>query len=420
MAESKIRFPKNFLWGASTAAHQVEGGNHNQWSIWELEHARAWAMQSEYQLGELEKWPLIKQDAKDPNNYVSGRAIDHYHRYESDFDLLEELNMNAFRFSIEWSRVEPTEGAWNIEAIEHYKRYVRSLKERKIEPVLTLFHFTLPVWFAEKGGFEYRRNVKYFVRFVEKVLTELGNDIRLIITINEPEVYASQSYYQGHWPPARQSKRLTHRVLKNLAYAHNQTARMTHKLHPRYKLSIAKNSSYTYAGDNALLSRKTADAMQYFSDDYFLKKVIDQCDFLGVNYYFSNRVYGYRVHNPEEHVSDMGWDMQPANLEFVVERLWEKYKKPIIITENGLADADDELRKWWLQHTLLALQRALQSGVRIQGYLHWSLLDNVEWAYGRWPRFGLAEVDYISMKRTLRPSAHWFGQMIAKLRKGSQ
>jgi len=385
-----------------------------------LEHAKAWAMQSRYQLHDLDNWSDIKARAKDPNNYVSDKAVDHYHRYEEDFSLLTQLHMNAFRFSVEWSRVEPTEGAWNIEAIEHYKRYVRALKKRKIEPVLTLFHFTLPVWFAEKGGFEHRRNTKYFTRFVEKVLTELGSDIRLIITINEPETYASQSYYQGHWPPAKQSKRLMHRVLKNLAHTHNQTARMAHTLHPRYRLSIAKNSSYIYAGDNALLSRKTADVMQYFSDDYFLKKVINQCDFLGVNYYFSNRVYGYRVHNPEEHLSDMGWDMQPANLEFVLERLWEKYSKPIIITENGLADANDELRKWWLQHTLLAMQKALQRGVGIQGYLHWSLLDNVEWAYGRWPRFGLAEVDYTNMKRTLRPSAQWFGQMIANLRKGGR
>jgi beta-glucosidase len=156
--------------------------------------------------------------------------------------------------------------------------------------------------------------------------------------------------------------------------------------------------------------------MQYQRDDMFLRKVIKQCDFLGVNYYFSERVYGYRVHNPDERLNDLGWDMQPQYLERALERLSEKYKKPIIVTENGLADASDEDRQWWLMQTILAMQRAMRNGVELLGYFHWSLTDNFEWDKGYWPRFGLYAVDYRTMERTPRPSAVWFAKVLKKVR----
>lgn len=414
--KSGLNFPKKFLWGASTSSHQVEGNTHNQWSVWELEHARTLAAQAGYHYGDLERWDDIKVQAKQPGNYVSGVAADHYNRYEEDFALLESMNMNAFRFSIEWSRVEPEEGAWNIEAIEHYKQYVRELKKRDIEPIVTLFHFTLPIWFCNKGGFEKHSNTKYFVRYAEKIISELGSDVKFIVTINEPRIYAYQSYRLGEWPPNVMSKWTHWRVLNNLARAHNQAAKVIHAVNRRYKVSIAKNSAYVYAGDNAILSRKYADFLQYTTDTYFLRKVVKQCDWLGVNYYFSDRVYGYRVHNPDMHLSDLGWDMSPANLEFVLLRLSDKYKLPIIVLENGLADATDEQRQWWLTQTISAMQRAIDEGVKLYGYLHWSLLDNFEWDKGSWPRFGLASVDYKTQKRTLRPSAVWYGKVIKKLR----
>src|SRR5690606_5391821 len=149
---------------------QVEGGNHNQWSVWELENAKSKAAQAKHQWEDLESWEMIKEEAQNPDSYVSGKAADHYNRYEQDFDLLQKMNMNALRFSVEWSRVEPEEGAWNVAAVEHYKNYAAELKKRGIEPVVTLFHFTLPVWFVAKGGFEKRANVKYFVRFAEKIV----------------------------------------------------------------------------------------------------------------------------------------------------------------------------------------------------------------------------------------------------------
>ena len=147
-----------------------------------------------------------------------------------------------------------------------------------------------------------------------------------------------------------------------------------------------------------------------------MKKVVKKCDFIGVNYYFSNRIYGYRVHNPDEKLSDLGWDLAPANIQFALERLNDKYHLPILITENGLADAKDTYRQWWITQTIMGMQKAMENGVSLIGYLHWSLLDNFEWDKGFWPRFGLVEVDYKTKKRTLRPSAVWFAKVVKKLR----
>jgi beta-glucosidase len=412
----QLEFPKRFLWGAATSAHQVEGNTHNQWTVWELENAKALAAASEYHFKELDTWENSEKEAKSPSNYVSGKLADHYNRYEEDFDLLTDLNMNSFRFSVEWSRIEPEENAWNVEAIEHYKRYVAELKKRGIEPVVTLFHYTLPVWFANRGGFEKKSNVKFFTRFAQKIIGELGSDVRLIITINEAEIYAYESYMSAHYPPAYSSKRKFIRVVKNLAYAHNQTSKMLHKMNRRYKVSIADNSAYFYAGDDSLLSRRAADFMQFWQDDYFLRKVIKTCDFLGVNYYFSNRVYGYRIHNANEQVSDSGFDLTPADIQYCLERLHDKYHLPILITENGLADSTDDRRRWWITQTVLGMQRAMAYGVDLMGYMHWSLVDNFEWDKGKWPRYGLVHIDYETGKRTPRPSAIWFGNVIKKLR----
>jgi len=409
-------FPKNFLWGAALAAHQAEGGNHNQWTVWELENAKVKAAQAEYHISDFDSWDKIKKQAKNPDNYVSDLVTNHYERYSEDFDLLEKLNMNAFRFSVEWSRIEPIEGAFNPTALSHYREYIKELRKRNIEPVMTLFHFTLPVWFAEMGGFKKRSNVKYFVRFAKKVVDEIGANVKYIITINEPEVYAVSSYYLANWPPMEQNALTTVKVINNLIYAHKKVAKEIHKISRRHKVSIAKSAIFYYPGDNSWLSHVSAAVMQYFHDDYILNKIIKSCDFIGVNYYLSSRVYGYRVHNPEDKLSDVNWSMQPADIQFVLERLHRKYKKPIFITENGLADAEDKNRQWWITETILGMQNALKYGVKITGYLHWSLTDNFEWAYGKWPRFGLTEINYETGERKLRPSALWFGRIIKKIR----
>lgn len=410
-------FPKRFLWGAATAAHQVEGKNHNQWSVWELENAKTKAVQADYHLAEFPNWDRIKHDAKDPQNYVSGSLANHYGRYEEDFDYLEKMHMNAFRFSVEWSRIEPQEGAWNAEAITHYKEYLAELKHRGIEPVVTLLHFTLPVWFAEKGGFEHRGNTRYFVRFVEKIMTELGKSVRYIVTINEPEVYSFMSYQMHEWPPQQSSWFKTWRTIRNQLAAHKQAYKVLKRLNPRYKIGIAKNSVNFYPGDTAWLSRVSATFMQFLQDDYHLNTIKKHTDFLGLNYYMSQRVFGYRTHNPENaQYTDMDWMVSPGDIEYVLQRWHRKYDKPILITENGLADAEDAMRQDWIKATIVAMQRAMADGVELIGYLHWSLLDNFEWAYGKWPRFGLIAIDYKTGERTLRPSAAWFGRVIKRLR----
>lgn len=409
------KFPKRFMWGASISAHQTEGNLDNQWTHWELENAKVRASQAQYHYGDLPSWDEIKTESVRPDNYVSGKGIDHRSNYIDDLKLLRKLNLNSFRFSVEWSRIEPNEGAWDASALQYYKDYLAELKRQDIEPMVTLFHFTLPTWFADMGGFEKRKNVQYFVRFAEKVIDELGLSMKYIITVNEPGVYAAESYYRQNWPPAHASKKEFVTVLRNLLSAHNQTAKMIKAKNRRYKVAIAHNSSYVFPGDDALLSRASAKVVQYAMDDYILGRVRKNSDFIGVNYYFSDRVYGYRIHNEDRNLSDLGWDMHPENLEYVLERLWRKYKLPLIVTENGLADATDEYRKWWLMKTMVALSNAVEYGVDVRGYFHWSLLDNFEWAHGWWPKFGLVSVDQATGSRKIRSSAAWWAKVMKKV-----
>lgn len=409
-----LQFPKKFLWGASISAHQTEGGVRNQWTRWEQENAKSLAKQAEYKLTHLERWEAIKPQALDSNNYLSGQAVDHLHRYEDDFKLLQKMNMNAFRFSVEWSRIEPEEGKWNPEAIAHYQRYIASLKAKSIEPIMTLFHFTLPVWFVDKGGFEKRSNIKFFVRFAEKVLTELGQHVRYVVTLNEPEVYVDQGWRSAAWPPHKMKKTEAVKVYLNLARAHNQVAKMAHGLSRRFKIGLSKNATHHYPGDDAWLTRLTTKVAEK-GDDFFMHLVRRNLDWVGLNYYFANRYYGYRTHNPEQPMSDLGWTMEPEKIQQVAERLFLKSGVPIMITENGVADATDAHRQWWITQTLIALHKAHTNGVKLIGYLHWSLLDNFEWSYGRWPRFGLFAVDYATMERTPRKSAIWFAAVLKKM-----
>lgn len=411
----RIVFPKKFLWGAATSAHQVEGGLVNQWTTWELEHAKRLSVQAPHQFGDIDSWPHIKKEAIRPDNYVSGRGVDHYHRYEEDFAILKSLNMNAFRFCIEWARIEPQEGAWDAAAIAHYRTYLRTLKKMGITPVVTLFHFTLPEWFMAKGGFEKRRNIKYFVYYVEKVLSELGRDIEWIVTINEPTVYAGESYLEGHWPPNKARKRDMLRVLYNLVTAHKKVYKLT-RARKKWKVSMAHHLIYCYPGDDAILSRASARVAHYLLNTWVLRRVRRHSDFLAINYYFARRIYGYRVHDPYLKVSDLGWDMQPDKLQYLLEDVAECYQLPIMITENGLADGADSQRQWWLTETIKAMHEALKRDVKLIGYLHWSLLDNFEWDKGYWPKFGLVAVDRQTMTRTVRPSARWFAAVIKKLR----
>lgn len=410
-------FPREFLWGASTASHQVEGGTINQWSVWELAHAKELAKTAEQRLGGLPLWPFIKDQAENPDNYVSGRGVDHATRYREDFAILKKLNLNAFRFGIEWSRIEPEEGVWDEAGVEHYRQYITALLDIGIEPLLNIWHWTMPVWFTDKGGFEKRSNLAYFERFVEKIAVEYGNQLTYIITINEPNVYTSFSYMTGEWPPQKKSLISTAKVYYNLATAHRRAYKIlkAHKKHLQIGLA-AQLANIQAKRPHNFFDQFSTKWMRYFWNWWFLKRVRKYQDFVGINYYFTDYYTGMiKRQNPKLPVNDLGWYMEPEGLYPLIERAWVRFKKPIIITENGVADMSDRYRRWWIEETIVAMERALSEGVDLRGYFHWSLLDNFEWAYGWWPKFGLVEVDRKTMKRTVRPSAKWFAARIKEL-----
>lgn len=409
MGLSKIKY-----WGASTSAHQVEGGNHNQWTVWELANANELAKTSPKRYGWLNNWEEISRDAQDPNNYVSNLAVDHFRLYEQDLDLAKKLNFNAFRFSIEWSRIEPEEGEWDESALDYYHNYINALKKRGLEPFMTLFHFTLPDWFAQKGGFLHAKNIKYFTRFVEKIMAEL-KDVIYITTINEPGVYSFMSYMDGKWPPQERSKLKTTAVMVNLVSAHKKAYKIIKRSNPNCQIGISKNYSYFYTHNNHIEEKITANILDYFSNVWFLSRIKKYQDFIGINFYFSNCISGIRRKNPNNKVNDLGWDMKPQNLYGTLMRLHVKYAKPIFITESGVADSKDVHRKWWIQQSLKAINKAILEGVEVGSYLHWSFIDNFEWADGFWPKFGLVEVDYRTLERKPRPSALWYRDFISKI-----
>ena len=412
------KFPKDFLWGASTAAYQVEGGLHNQWTEWENANAAKLAVETPKRFAWLPNAERLKGKWDDPQNYMSGSGVEHYERYEADFDILQKLNMNAFRFGIEWARLEPEEGKWDEAAVEHYRAYIASLKKRGIEPVLTLWHWTMPTWFTDKGAFEKRSNLRYFERYTEKVMQKFGSELNYVLTLNEPNVYASFSYATGEWPPQRKNPLLMLHVYANLARAHKRAYAVLKAANPNLQVGIAAQlGDVRPIKPTSVVSKLMVKALQYAWNWWFLNRIRKQQDFIGVNYYFTDyRDWLGRVRNPKEPLSDLGWYMEPKGIYSVLSGAWRRYHKPLLITENGLADATDSQRQWWLVETMQAMEKALTEGVELRGYLHWSLLDNFEWAYGWWPKFGLVAVDRKTMQRTIRPSAEWFAKQIQRRR----
>lgn len=412
------KFPKDFLWGASTASHQVEGGTVNQWSKWELEQAAELASGAQKRLGWLRDWSEIREQAENPDNYVSGEGVDHYNRYEEDFDILEKLQFNSFRFGIEWSRIEPEEGAFNLEEIKHYHDYIDSLNRRGITPMLNIWHWTMPTWFTDKGGFGKKDNLPLFDAYVQKIAEEYGDKVKYFITFNEPNVYASFGYLNGEWPPQQKSWLTFLGVYRNLAAAHRRAYTILKTANPAVQVGVAAQLANIQAKhSHSFISVASTKTMRYGWNWWFLNRIKRHQDFVGINYYFTDYYHGIgSKDNPQVPVNDLGWYMEPEGIYPLLLRTWSRYKKPIIITENGVADRKDQYREWWLEQTVIAMQRALSEGVDLRGYMHWSLLDNFEWAYGWWPRFGLVEVDRAnSMKRTPRPSAVWFARYLMEL-----
>lgn len=412
---TSLSFSKRFLWGASVSTHQVEGGNNNQWTQWEQETAKVKTAQASYKHSKLPIWPEIEKEATTAENYISGQACDHFNRYEHDFDLAKQLHLNTLRSGIEWSRIEPEEGVFDQVAIAHYKKYFSQLRKRDITPVITLWHWSNPIWFEAKGGFLKRRNLHYFRRYVKHVTEQLGTHFEIVLTINEPTTFGAQGYHEAVFPPQKESKIAMIRVIRNLMRAHRQSYKIIKKMRPSTKVGMAHNCTYFYAGDDSKISAISAWLGKKFGNEWAINQVRGKQDFLGFNFYWSQRICGTRIHSLDGRANDLGWHMEPANLEKLMVQLHSKYNLPLMITESGVADRHDTNRQWWISEEIKAIDRAIKVGVPTLGYIHWSLLDNFEWAEGFWPRFGLIEVDFKTQQRKVRPSARWYGQFIKML-----
>lgn len=397
-----VQFPRDFLWGAAASAYQVEGNNVNaDWWQWE----------------------------KEAGKENSGSACRHYELYEQDFDLAKSLNHNAHRLSIEWSRVEPQEGKFSQEEIKHYTDVILALRARGIEPMVTLHHFTNPIWLSASGGWENRACVDRFLRYCEVVVRALGPQVRYWITINEPTIYFSHAYLFGVWPPQSKSYWKANGVYNHLISAHIKAYRLIHKIYkesnlPRPSVSIAHHLLAILPCVPNFINRLAARLRDRWYNFGILDRLMrhNTLDFIGVNYYSRHlvEVQGWGIwnwamdtcqnnHHPVKKNS-LGWDIYPEGLSQVLLKL-KKYNLPVIITENGICTSDDDLRWEFLWAHLKNVHLAIKEGVDVQGYFYWSLMDNFEWDKGFGPKFGLVDVDYKTYQRTIRESARKFAHV---------
>ena len=396
-------FPKEFLWGAATSAYQVEGDNvSSDWWEWEK-----------------------RAGLKD----LSGKAARHYEFYAQDFDLAKELNHNCHRLSIEWARIEPEEGNFSEKELGHYKQVILALKARSLQPIVTLHHFTNPVWFAKAGGWQNKEAVKYFLRYVEKTVKALSSGVRFWVTINEPMVYTYFSYLLGTWPPQEKSLLKARAVTNTLVNAHIEAYGLIRDIYKKGNLkypqiSIAQNMQ-AFVPCVPSLRNKIAAFLRHKSYNLeFIERLIKKraIDFIGINYYSPSWVElgGWGINNFASDVcksnhrqlkkNSMGWDIYPKGLYDLLISL-KIYNLPVFILENGICTDDDSLRWDYIREHLESVSKAMNEGVKLLGYIYWSLLDNFEWDKGFAPRFGLIEVDYNTYKRYVRESARKFAEV---------
>ncbi|PIX30021.1 hypothetical protein COZ63_01910, partial [Candidatus Berkelbacteria bacterium CG_4_8_14_3_um_filter_42_13] len=266
-------------------------------------------------------------------------------------------------------------------------------------------------WLRDKGGLESRKFSEYFAQYAEKLAKEYKDLVKFWITINEPEVLTSSSYLQGVWPPQKKNIFLAIKVYKNLVQAHKLAYDKIKKIAPGSQAGIAKNNAYYQAANRNPINIILKRAADHYLNFWFLDQIKNHQDFIGLNHYFHNRInWGFNK-NQGIKISDYGWSLSPQAIYHVLSDL-KKYHKPIYITENGLADAKDKYRAWFIEETLKNVWQAIKGGADVRGYLHWSLMDNFEWAAGFWPRFGLIEIDYQTLERKIRPSALVYKKII--------
>jgi beta-glucosidase len=399
------QYPPNFLYGTATAAHQVEGGNtHNDWHVFEEQgHA---------------------------HGDKSGRACDHWNRIPEDITLMKRANANAYRFSIEWSRVQPTEDSWDEAAWEHYVEELSQLREAQIVPMATLLHFTLPQWISVRGGVLAPDFPEKFAEFAAEAARRCWSMVEHWCTINEPNVQMFMGYLQGNWPPQKKSPAEATSAFVALLKAHAAAAREIRSVSPEAQIGVAMNLICFDPGSRWSLPdwfamQAAANAYNWAFYDSIMKgriqfhlpgqpkvdepldTLLHSADFVGINYYtrycvsFAPGAEGFVEWKPGPGPrSTLGWEIYPEGLLRVLRAAHQRYKLPIYITENGISTQSGEQRSAFIESHLHAVSKALQEGIPVQGYFHWSLLDNFEWAEGFTPRFGLYSMDYNTMERS--------------------
>ena len=425
---SDIHFPSSFAWGTATAAHQVEGNNsNNNWYQWEK---------------------AVDENgiSRIHNNDSSAMAADHWNRYPEDILLMKDLGVSHYRFSIEWSRIEPQKGYYDLESLSHYRKMCLAMIKAGITPVVTLHHFTHPIWFEELGAFEKETNTEHFTKFAKLVFQELMDIVPIWCTFNEPSVFVAQGYFNGIFPPGKKDPVLAGTVLENMLNAHVETYHLLKAIpgSEKVKIGLVKNifqfdplrrwhlldwafskilnDVYTNAPLEFLKTGKSSFYMPGMVDNEMLNpEAPGTLDFIGLNYYSRMHVKG-RL-NPEEPfvfdtrqqdiMTDMGYPLYAEGFYRALKTISE-VEVPIYVTENGLADDKDTVRPLFIERYLYALNQAIKERIDIRGYFYWSLMDNFEWAEGYSMKFGLYEVNLETQERKLRKGSQPFIDMVTK------
>ncbi len=414
-----LRFPDGFLWGTATAAHQVEGGNTNS-DWWEWERRRG--------------SPVVEP---------SGDAIQHFTRYREDIALLAALGLRVYRFSVEWARIEPEEGVFDPEALRHYRAVVAAVRSHEMVPMVTLHHFTVPRWFAAKGGFMSPDAPALFERYCRAVATALEDQVDWYCTINEPGTLALGGYLGAFgWPPGTRDMDSWHRAISGLRLCHVAGREGVKAVRPQSRVG-ATHLMNEYESDAA--ARPLMEYLRRFNEDVFIE-VCGEDDFAGVQAYsrvvlevpswaapLVRALVGVdpirRVALPplirsrttdfadtrrggDIRRTDMGYEYRPAAVAATVRRAAGLLPgKDLIVTEHGVATRHDAERIEFIMAGLSALHRVIEDGIPLRGYIHWSAFDNFEWALGYRMQFGLISVDRATQVRTPKPSAHFLGEI---------
>lgn len=372
--EQKLEFPEGFYWGASSASYQVEGNIYNT----------DWA----YEARTSKRVP------------VADSGPDHWNRYKEDFEIAKSLGHNSTRISLEWSRIEPEEGEFSMEAIRHYENVLRELRKLGLEPFITLWHFTIPEWLYKKGGAENRDFPEHFERFAKYAMKHLSKYCSHWVTMNEPEVFTSNGWLRGNWPPFKKNFLIEVKVTNNLAKAHVKAYLAMKKINLNAEVGIVKDNIYFHSNGNPV-NKIIAKVMREYWNFRFFRKIKNNFDSIGLNYYFHSK-YGPKKYYKK---NDMGWDIFPEGIYHVLLEL-KRYNKPVFVAEAGIADKNDIYRGQYIKDLIYWVHRAILDDVPIKGFMYWSLTDNFEWAKGYDQHFGLIEINYETKERKIRDSAY--------------